>query len=167
MLAAANFKFMLDDGSIYGYFSAAGLQGLVLHDAGVVPPVLLHSAPNRVWGRTLDSLFERYFSGVSVSFTEIPLDLESGTPFQQAVWRETAAIPHGGYVSYGELAGRIGKPGAARAVGTALGANPVCLVVPCHRVLTATGNLGGFSAGLHWKRRFLALEGIPFTERTR
>lgn len=164
MLAAANFKFTVDDGALYGYFSSTGLQTLELRDVEVAPPMLLHSAPNRTWGRILHHLFESYFSGAVVSFREIPLDLGSGTPFQQAVWYAATAISYGEYVTYGELAQRIGKPGAARAVGTALGANPVCLVVPCHRVLAANGNLGGFSAGVHWKRRLLDLEGISFTE---
>lgn len=164
MLAAANFKFTVPKGVLYGYFSTSGLQTLELYDVGGAPPVLLHSAPNSVWGRTLHRLLEGYFSGVSVSFREIPLDLELGTSFQQKVWRAAAAIPFGKCVSYGDLAKRMAKPGAARAVGTALGANPVCLVVPCHRVLAANGKLGGFSAGLHWKRRFLTLEGIPFVE---
>jgi len=164
MLAAANFKFTVNDGALYGYFSSTGLQTLEFRDIDVAPPLLLHSAPNRTWGRILHNLFEIYFSGAAVSFKEIPLDLVSGTPFQQAVWRAATAIPYGECVSYGELAQRIGKPGAARAVGSALGANPVCLVVPCHRVLAANGNLGGFSAGLHWKRRLLNLEGISFTE---
>ncbi len=164
MPVAANFWFPLDEGAVFGFFSGTGLQALALYDPDVAPPVLLHSTPNRVWGVTLGELLGRYFSGEAISFHDIPLDLATGTPFQQSVWRAITNIPHGTTVSYGELARRLGKPRAARAVGMALGANPVCIVAPCHRVLAANGKLGGFSAGLHWKRKLLALEGVPFTE---
>lgn len=85
------------------------------------------------------------------------LDLR-GSDFQLCVWRELIRIPYGTTRTYAEIARRIGKPGAARAVGMANGRNPVPLFVPCHRVVAATG-LGGFSGGLDHKRRLLALEG--------
>lgn len=90
---------------------------------------------------------------------ELPLDLY-GTDFERDVWRELLAVPFGATVSYGELARRLRNPGASRAVGRANGANPVPIVVPCHRVLAAGGLLGGFSAGLPMKRHLLALEGV-------
>lgn len=164
MLAAANFKFTVNEGVVYGYFSATGLQALELHDGNVSAPLLLRSTPNPAWEQQLHQSLEQYFSGAVVSFSDIPLDFRVGTPFQKRVWRNTASIPYGESVSYGELAQRLNRPGAARAVGTALGENPVCIVVPCHRVLAAGNGLGGFSAGLHWKRRLLTLEGISFTE---
>jgi methylated-DNA-[protein]-cysteine S-methyltransferase len=164
MLAAANFKFSVNEGMLYGYFSAAGLQALELRDGDATPPLLLHSTPNPAWQHTLHQNLELYFSGAVVSFSDIPLDFRVGTPFQKRVWRNTASIPYGESISYGELARRLNKPGAAQAVGTALGKNPVCIVVPCHRVLAAENGLGGFSAGLHWKRRLLTLEGISFRE---
>ncbi|HEX72489.1 MAG TPA: methylated-DNA--[protein]-cysteine S-methyltransferase [Candidatus Hydrogenedentes bacterium] len=164
MLTAANFKFSVPDGAVYGYFSSAGLRTLELRDRDAAPPLLLHSAPNRAWGHALHGLLEHYFAGASVSFGDISLDLASGTPFQQIVWREAAKIPYGASATYGELARRIGNPRAARAVGAALGKNPVCIVVPCHRVLAVNGRIGGFSAGLHWKRRLLSLERIPCIE---
>ncbi len=164
MLAAANFSFVLNDGAIYGYFSTVGLQALDLYDGDAAPPPILDGAPHRASGRILHELLERYFSGAAVSFCEIPVDLESGTPFQQSVWRAIIEIPYGNWTTYGALARRIGKPRAARAVGMALGANPVSIVAPCHRVLAANGGLGGFSAGLHWKKRLLELEKIPFLE---
>ncbi len=166
MLAAANFKFTMPIGCLYGYFSSIGLRTLELRDKDAPAPLLLHSTPNRIWGRTLHTLLERYVSGEVVSFADIPLDLAAGTTFQQSVWYATAEIPYGDAATYGELAQRIGNPGAARAVGSALGANPVCIVVPCHRVLATKGNLGGFSAGLHWKRFLLGIEGIGFEEKT-
>ena len=89
-----------------------------------------------------------------------PLDLAGGTAFQQRVWRALPAIGAGQTRSYGELAAAVGQPKAARAVGAACGANPIPLLIPCHRVLAAGGGLGGFTAGLEWKRRLLEGEGI-------
>jgi O-6-methylguanine DNA methyltransferase len=88
-----------------------------------------------------------------------PLDWPPGsTPFQIAVWRALREIPVGCTVTYGTFAARLGRPHAARAVGGACGANPIPVLVPCHRVMAANGRLGGFSAGLDWKRRLLAVE---------
>ena len=98
-----------------------------------------------------------YFAGERRSF-ELPLDAR-GTAFQQRVWRAFARIPYGQTVSYGELARRIGVPGAARAVGLANGANPLPIIWPCHRVIGADGSLIGFGGGLAIKRRLLSLEG--------
>lgn len=89
-----------------------------------------------------------------------PLDLSSGTPFQQGVWKILAGVPCGGTISYGAIAKALGRPGAPRAVGAACGANPIPVLVPCHRVLAANSKLGGFSGGLNWKRKLLALEGV-------
>ena len=89
-----------------------------------------------------------------------PLDLSGGTPFQQNVWRALRKISRGKTRSYGEIARQIGKPKAVRAVGSACGANPIPIFAPCHRVLAANKKPGGFSGGLNWKRKLLALEGI-------
>lgn len=89
---------------------------------------------------------------------ETPLDLSCGTEFQRAVWRRLQRVPFGRTVSYSELADAAGKPGAARAVGNAVGANPLPIFVPCHRVLAAGGKLGGFSGGLWRKKQLLAIE---------
>ncbi|MCK5861267.1 MAG: MGMT family protein [Candidatus Hydrogenedentes bacterium] len=164
MLTAANFKFILAAGALYGYFSRTGLQTLEFREEDSAPSLLYPAKENQLRERTLHQLLKRYVSGESVSFNTIPLDIASGTPFQQRVWRAATTIPYGEYLSYGQLAQQIGQPGAARAVGSALGANPVCVVVPCHRILAANGRLGGFTAGLHWKRFLLTLEGIEFTE---
>ncbi|MBM3782960.1 MAG: methylated-DNA--[protein]-cysteine S-methyltransferase [Acidobacteria bacterium] len=82
----------------------------------------------------------------------------AGTPFQQLVWRALLEIPYGETASYGELAKRIGKPAAVRAVGAANGANPIPIVIPCHRVIGSTGRLTGFGGGLETKERLLRLE---------
>lgn len=88
-----------------------------------------------------------------------PLDLSAGTEFQQQVWRALRKIACGRTWSYGQVARAIGKPKATRAVGSACGANPIPVLVPCHRVLAAGRKLGGFSGGLAWKRKLLAREG--------
>ncbi len=100
---------------------------------------------------------EEYFAGQRRQF-DLPVRA-GGSDFQQAVWRALGDIPFGTAVSYGELARRLGRPGAARAVGQANGANPVPIVVPCHRVIASDGGMGGFSGGLSIKRWLLAHEG--------
>ena len=108
-----------------------------------------------------------YFQGGRRSF-HMRLDLR-GTAFQLRVWRELGKIPYGSTITYGELARRIRNPGAAQAVGAAVGTNPVPIIVPCHRVIGYNGALVGFGGGLAAKERLLELEGarIPFgRERT-
>ena len=99
---------------------------------------------------------ERYARGEALEF-DLALDLR-GTPFQLDVWRALRTIPGGATSTYAGLARALGRPGAARAVGAAAGANPLPVIVPCHRLLAADG-LGGFSGGLALKRALLALEG--------
>lgn len=99
----------------------------------------------------------RYGTGRPATF-RAPLDLSLGTAFQQAVWRAAQDIPPGEVRTYGWVAGHIGRPKASRAVGQALKANPIPILVPCHRVVSGSG-IGGFSGGLDWKRRLLRLEG--------
>ena len=100
---------------------------------------------------------EAYFAGRRRAF-DLPL-APAGTPFQLEVWQALRGIPYGETISYGELARRIGNPRAARAVGLANGANPLPIVVPCHRVIGADGTLTGFGGGLPTKQALLALEG--------
>jgi O-6-methylguanine DNA methyltransferase len=94
---------------------------------------------------------------------DIPLDLR-GTEFQMKIWRRLQRIPYGATVAYGDLANEMGIPGGGRAIGAATGANPVPIVVPCHRVVGISGNLVGFGGGIELKERLLELEGarIPF-----
>ena len=101
-----------------------------------------------------------YFQGTRREF-DLPLRLQ-GTPFQQRVWRELTEIPFGETWSYGQLAKRIGKPSASRAVGLANGSNPIALIVPCHRVIGADGTLTGYGGGLERKRWLLAHEGLGY-----
>lgn len=99
----------------------------------------------------------RYFCGESAAFT-LPMDLSIGTPFQQTVWSALLQIPSGLTENYSQVAQRIGRPTAARAVGTAIGRNPLSIVVPCHRVIGATGALTGYAGGLDRKAALLRLE---------
>ncbi len=104
-----------------------------------------------------------YFQGNVGTLDALPVRLR-GTPFQEAVWNELRRIPAGTTISYGELAGRVGRPGAQRAVGAANGANPVSIVVPCHRVIRSDGSLSGYGGGADRKKWLLAHEGaIPAT----
>lgn len=102
---------------------------------------------------------EVYFAGDRQPF-DVPLDLSLGTPFQQAVWRALLDIPFGQTTSYGEIARRIGRPEAVRAVGGAVGRNPLSILVPCHRVIGASGALTGYSGGMARKIALLRIEGI-------
>jgi methylated-DNA-[protein]-cysteine S-methyltransferase len=102
---------------------------------------------------------KEYFVGKRHSF-EIPMRL-SGSPFQLAVWDELMKIPYGSTITYGDLAKRIGNPKAARAVGLANGQNPIPIIVPCHRVIGASGKLTGFGGGVHNKELLLNLEKHP------
>ncbi|MFD8636609.1 methylated-DNA--[protein]-cysteine S-methyltransferase [Streptomyces sp. NPDC059533] len=97
-----------------------------------------------------------YFAGERTSF-DLPLRLE-GTEFQRSVWDQLVRIPYGETWSYGELAARLGKPGASRAVGLANGKNPVGIIVPCHRVIGASGGMTGYGGGLDRKVRLLDFE---------
>lgn len=96
-----------------------------------------------------------YFSGERASFS-VPVRLW-GSPFSRAVWEELRHVPYGEVVTYQELAKRIGKPKAARAVGQALAKNPIPIIIPCHRVVGKKG-VGGFGPGVEWKERLLDLE---------
>ncbi len=119
-------------------------------------------APGAGWRRNDDAFadvrrqLEEYFDGRRHTF-DLELAL-SGSPFDVTVWRALREIPYGETISYGELARRIGRPDAVRAVGTANGRNPIAVIVPCHRVIGADGSLTGFGGGLERKRRLLELE---------
>jgi methylated-DNA-[protein]-cysteine S-methyltransferase len=113
-------------------------------------------APNRAPFREAVRQLRAYFEGRLRRF-DLPLE-PRGTPFQQRVWGELRKIPYGRTVSYGELAARIGRPTACRAVGAANGRNPLPILVPCHRVVGARGELTGFGGGLPLKAALLRLE---------
>lgn len=148
-----------------------GWVGILSSSAGLLRTTLLQPSEKRA----LDSLgingaipakrqfedlirrFQNYFSGKRIDFPD-KLDLSEATPFQRSVWDAARRIPYGQTESYGWIARKTGKPGAARAMGQALGKNPLPIIVPCHRVISSDGNLGGFTGGLAMKKRLLALE---------
>lgn len=136
----------------------AGLQRLHLPKPGSTEA----AAPDDEWARD-DARFRdereqlRAYFGRELKEFDVALDL-AGTRFQQAVWRALQAIPYGTTASYGEIAARVGQAGAARAVGAANHNNPVAIIVPCHRVVGATGRLTGYAGGLDRKRLLLDLE---------
>ena len=118
------------------------------------PPIgsIESSAPFREASRQISA----YFKGERIHF-DLPL-LAQGTPFQKSVWAELVRIPYGETISYRELAMRVGKPAAWRAVGSANGRNPLPIVVPCHRVIGSDGKLSGYNGGVHLKKYLLQIE---------
>jgi O-6-methylguanine DNA methyltransferase len=165
------------DGQFIAHYSEKGLAGLDFpktshrrkrSDEALISPASGASARDssrrllqikiRRWHRTTTKALKKILAGHEPK--EIPpLDL-AGTEFQKSVWNALRKISRGKTKSYGEIAAAIGRPKAVRAVGGACGANPVPVLVPCHRVLAANKRLGGFSGGLTWKQNLLAREGI-------
>jgi methylated-DNA-[protein]-cysteine S-methyltransferase len=115
------------------------------------------SAPDHPLLQQTAMQLTQYFAGQRRTF-DVPLTSDAGTAFQQAVWQALLSIPMGSTCSYGELAARIGKPAAVRAVGAAVGRNPLSIIVPCHRVIGASGSLTGYAGGLPRKTALLQLE---------
>jgi len=109
--------------------------------------------------KTLTHKLDHYFKGQPVIFDD-PIDLFMGTTFQRKVWDKVKQIPFGQIRTYGQIAAQINRPKAARAVGTANGANPIPIIIPCHRVVQANGKLGGYRAGLDIKDALLQLERV-------
>ncbi|HYW58136.1 MAG TPA: methylated-DNA--[protein]-cysteine S-methyltransferase [Polaromonas sp.] len=143
-----------------------GLAGLWFEGQRHLPPELLAptlaawpSDPAHPLLREVIRQLGEYFAGKRTEF-DVALDLAYGTAFQQSVWQALLAIPQGGTASYGEVSSRIGKPAAVRAVGAAIGRNPVSIIVPCHRVMGAKGALTGYAGGLERKSALLRLEGV-------
>jgi AraC family transcriptional regulator, regulatory protein of adaptative response / methylated-DNA-[protein]-cysteine methyltransferase len=119
------------------------------------------SAKIRGWHRTTVAALKNVLAGRAAKKLP-PMDWSGKTDFQKSVWSELLKIPAGKTKSYGEIAAAIGRPKAVRAVGGACGANPIPVLVPCHRILAANKKIGGFSGGLDRKRELLAREGIKF-----
>ncbi|MDC0769412.1 methylated-DNA--[protein]-cysteine S-methyltransferase [Streptomyces sp. HD] len=148
-----------------------GLVSVVFHATGKVREKALDGLASRLGTEPVEApdspllaeairQMEEYFAGSRHDF-ELPLDWSLISGFNREVLRELAAgVPYGAVVGYGDLAGRVGQPGAAQAVGMAMGANPLPVVVPCHRVVESDGGIGGFGGGLETKRKLLALEGV-------
>ncbi|MGW3494994.1 methylated-DNA--[protein]-cysteine S-methyltransferase [Streptomyces sp. NPDC001020] len=148
-----------------------GLVNVVFHATDAVRDRALERLASRLGAETVEDpgsplLAEAirqvmaYFAGERRDF-DLPLDWSLITGFNRQVLRELASgVRYGTVVGYGDLAGRVGQPGAAQAVGVAMGSNPLPVVVPCHRVVESGGGIGGFGGGLETKRKLLALEGV-------
>lgn len=144
-------------GEMLAAVTPKGLAGLWFSGQAHHPgPLALPIDPAHRWIALARDELAAYLAGNASSFS-VPVDIE-GTPFQQSVWAALREIAAGATVSYGRLAERIGAPKAVRAVGAAVGRNPVSIVIPCHRVLGHDGSLTGYAGGLHRKRALLALE---------
>ncbi|MDQ0792985.1 methylated-DNA--[protein]-cysteine S-methyltransferase [Streptomyces sp. B1I3] len=136
--------------------TGGALSGLYMTDQRHRPPEETFGDPDdRPFTETVRQL-DAYFAGELTEF-DLPLHLQ-GTVFQRDVWAGLRRIPYGETRSYGELAAELGRPGASRAVGLANGRNPVGIIVPCHRVVGASGGLTGYGGGLERKQRLLAFE---------
>ncbi len=146
-------------GPIYLVASPVGLQGVYFNKQQVsyVNALGKSTVQERILNKAVKQLGE-YFAGRRKRF-ELVLDL-AGTPFQQQVWRQLLKIPFGKTVAYNGIAKKIKRPKAVRAVGSANGKNPLCIIIPCHRVIAADGSIGGYSGGIGIKKRLLELEGI-------
>ncbi|MEU2557894.1 methylated-DNA--[protein]-cysteine S-methyltransferase [Streptomyces longispororuber] len=148
-----------------------GLVNVVFHASDAVRDKAVERLGSRLGAEPLEApaspllaesirQLQAYFAGGRRDF-ELPLDWSLISGFNRQVLRELATgVPYGTVVGYGDLARRVGQPGAAQAVGVAMGANPLPVVVPCHRVVESDGGIGGFGGGLETKRHLLALEGV-------
>lgn len=143
-------------------FSAYGLQALNFPGQTLISSSSASSASEKdltAWRKMTGSALQAIVTGKTPEKLP-PLDISCGTEFQQAVWKALLSIRCGETRTYGELARDLGNPGASRAVGAACGANPIPVIIPCHRVLAANHKIGGFSGGMEWKYRLLAIEGV-------
>ena len=136
--------------------TATALRSLFLAGTRCRPPLPADALQDGAPLRQAREQVEEFLAGRRFYFS-LPIEMQ-GSRFQLLVWRELLAIPYGQTTSYGEISKRIGSPGASRAVGSAIGRNPLAIVVPCHRVIAATGALGGYSGGQEQKRFLLSHE---------
>ncbi|AAU37244.1 MULTISPECIES: methylated-DNA--[protein]-cysteine S-methyltransferase [Basfia] len=163
------------DSIYYSYYSSPVGNLLMIAQQGKLTNLdceLEQTAPNPKWilnnelplFRQVKSALDRYFSGEKEDFSDIPLNPQ-GTTFQQSIWQALRRIQLGKTTSYGELARLINNPKAVRAVGGAVGSNPISIIIPCHRVLGKNGQLTGFGGGLPMKRFLLNLEKIRYVDK--
>ncbi|MFG2929544.1 methylated-DNA--[protein]-cysteine S-methyltransferase [Streptomyces achromogenes] len=160
-----------DIGPLMLVATRSGLVNVVFHASDAVRDRALERLAARLGGRLVEDpgspllaeairQLRAYFAGERHGF-DLPLDWSLSSGFNRQVLRELASgVPYGSVVGYGDLAGRVGQPGGAQAVGVAMGSNPLPVVVPCHRVVESDGGIGGFGGGLETKRKLLALEGV-------
>ncbi len=158
-MTRTQYVFQSKIGKIYLIASEKGLQSILFtkKNRTLTTQVSTSKKVDQILKDTVTQLTE-YFSGKRKKFN-LKLDLQ-GTAFQNQVWKELLNIPFGKTLSYKDVAQNIQKPKAVRAVGTANGRNPICIVIPCHRVIAADGTMGGYSGGLPLKKKLLALESL-------
>ncbi|TDW29159.1 methylated-DNA--[protein]-cysteine S-methyltransferase [Cryobacterium psychrophilum] len=142
---------------------ATGIVSLSVEREGMLPLESMAESPSPMLRMAAAQLGE-YFAGTRTAF-DLPVRLTGGTVFQQRVWRGLQGLRFGEVISYGDLGAAIGRPGSGRAIGGAVGANPVPIIIACHRVLASTGRITGYSvgAGIPTKAWLLGLEGIAHT----
>jgi methylated-DNA-[protein]-cysteine S-methyltransferase len=152
------------DGVFVAHYSDKGLCGLNFPSRQGKPKQNSTQVSQQIhtWHKLTVSALKQVLAG-KIPENLPPLDLSSGTDFQQSVWRAMLQIRCGQTLSYGQVAQAIGNPKAVRAVGGACGANPIPVLVPCHRVLAAHQRLGGFSSDPNWKRTLLTRERVQWT----
>ncbi len=151
-------------GDLFLVASEQGLQGIFWENQNY-PASKNTSLSQSVFLEETEAQLKKYFSGELKEF-KVSLDL-IGTEFQRKVWKQLLTIPYGKTKSYKDIATAIGDAKACRAVGTANGKNPICIIVPCHRVVAANGTLGGYSGGLHIKEKLLEIEHIHPLKRSK
>jgi methylated-DNA-[protein]-cysteine S-methyltransferase len=154
------------DGEFIGHYSVKGLRSLDFpgrNDPQKARSNCVRPTEIERWHGLTTHALENALAGRPIKEFP-PLDLSAGTDFQQRVWLVLKSIACGKTLSYGEVADEIGDRKAVRAVGRACGANPIPVLIPCHRVLASKQKIGGFSGGLDWKRKLLAREGVLLFE---
>jgi methylated-DNA-[protein]-cysteine S-methyltransferase len=158
-MASVQFKISSPLGTLYLVASAKGIQGLYFEkqNSPLITNLNLKEPAQKLLAQAATEIAE-YFAGQRKAF-DVSLDLE-GSGFQLKVWQELLKIPYGETRTYAEVARRLKSPKAYRAVGSANGKNPICIFVPCHRVVAAGGRLGGYSGGLDKKLKLLSIEGV-------
>ena len=152
-------RFATPIGTLLATSTGDALTGLYFHGERHAPGISagwIEDADAKPFGECRRQLRE-YLEGARRTF-DLPLAAD-GSEFQRRVWLEIARIPYGKTLTYAELAARAGAPGSARAAGAATGANPISIVVPCHRVIGSDGSLTGYAGGVARKRRLLGIEG--------
>lgn len=140
-------------GKLFLVASEIGLRGIYWEKQ--TSPMLKQNESHKILDLAVSELKE-YFAGKRKKF-QVPLEL-IGTKFQKEVWMALRAVPYGKTLSYKDIAQKIKNPKAMRAVGSANGKNPLCIIIPCHRIISSDGSLGGYSGGLHIKTKLLNLE---------
>lgn len=150
----------------YFYDSSAGKIGIAENGSSITNVFFGNTVQPKQFeiGRTklLDEAAAQLFQYLDKERTvfDLPLEFEEGTAFERSIWKALETIPYGKTKSYGMIAAQIGKPAASRAVGRAIGRNPLSIFVPCHRVIGTNGKLTGYAGGLEMKKALLHLEGI-------